>query len=139
MPVSNEKRENKTFNVLSQITGFSAVGASVTVFSVLLLYVFTVFLGFNALLSYTLTQLISITVSYFLNGKYVFKSSFGLCSYIKYYGIYLSAFFGGLVIIWGLKELWSWSEFFLSIAPIPFTMTYNFFLTRLLFIHNKHK
>ena len=119
--------------ILTQFTGFSIVGIVVTLFSILLIYVFTELLHYSAQVSYSLAYIISIGLSYFLNGKYVFKASLGISPYLIYYGIYFSGMGLGLIIIWGLKQLFPWPEFFISIAPVPVTTVWNFVFSRQLF------
>jgi len=119
--------------VIKQFTGFSLVGIVVTLFSILLIFVFTNVLAFSAQIAYALAYIISIALSYFLNGRYVFKANLGLYSYLIYYGIYFSGMALGLIIIWLLKQFVSWPEFVISVAPVPITMVWNFVLTRYLF------
>lgn len=119
--------------IIAQFAGFSFVGIVVTLFSILLIYFFIELLQFNAQKSYILAYIISIALSYVLNGKYVFKASLVIYPYLIYYSIYFSGMGIGLIIIWFLKKLFFWPEFFFTIVPVPFTMIWNFVLSRYLF------
>lgn len=121
--------------ILTQFAGFSLVGIVVTLFSIVLIFVFTQLLNFSAQLSYATAYIISIALSYVLNGKYVFKASLGILPYLMYYGIYFSGMGLGLLIIWGLKQFFAWPEFFISVAPVPVTMIWNFLFSRQLFAY----
>ena len=119
--------------ILTQFAGFSIVGIAMTLVSILLIYVFTELLQFSAQVSYSLAYIISIGLSYFLNGKYVFKASMGIYPYFIYYGIYVTGMGLGLIIIWGLKQLSFWPEFLISLSPVPLTMIWSFSFNRQLF------
>ncbi len=120
---------------IKQLTGFSIVGIAVTLFSLGLLYVFINIFKSNVYFAYTVVYIISIAVSYGLNGRLVFKASLNLYSYLIYYGIYLSGMGLGILIIALAKQLFIFDEFINSIIAIPFTMLWNFLLIRYLFTH----
>lgn len=115
--------------------GFSIVGVVVTLFSIILLYIFIQLLNLNVYIGYAISYLCSIFLSLILNNFLVFKSgSISVSKAAKYYLIYLISMLIGLILLWLfeliLPEL---NKFFVSILCIPITYTWNYLFANKLF------
>jgi putative flippase GtrA len=125
--------------LIRQFTGFSVVGVLVSLFSIGLLWVFTNLIQANVYLSYLIVYLISIGLSYMINGRLIFRSELGVKTYILYYGIYLSGMGLGMLIILTVKSFHVFSDFINALFAAPFTLVWNFILVRHLFSGTKNK
>jgi putative flippase GtrA len=119
--------------LLQQITGFSFVGIIVTVFSIILLYISLKVLKMDVYIAYVVVYIISIAISYFLNGKIVFKKGLNVTTYLIYNLIYASSLALGLFILYVAEKNFNFDEFVNSIIPLPFTMIWNFLFAKKMF------
>lgn len=114
-----------------KLLGFSIVGIIVTLFSILLLYLFIQLIGMNVYVGYLISYLLSILLSLILNNFLVFKSGkIDSKKAFKYYLIYLISMIIGLIALWVFElTLPDLNKFWLSILCIPITYTWNFIFT----------
>jgi len=134
--------KNKDFlkNLIIKFSGFSFVGIVVTLLSIILLFIFNDLCNFNPYCSYVLAYLLTLFLSYFLNAKYVFCSPLKLTGVILYFMAYFSGMLLGIFLIkifsLAMPEA---SKTLLSVAAIPFTMIWNYFLADRIMNLCKHK
>lgn len=119
--------------LIIQFSGFSVVGIVITLFSILLLYVFIESFKLNLYISYITVYILSIAGSYFLNGKLVFKKGLSISTYFLYNLIYGSSLLIGLLSLYVFQVLFNFNDFINSLLPLPFTMTWNFLFTSKMF------
>lgn len=118
-------RQHKT---VRKIVGFSFVGVIATLFSMALIYVMNEWLHLNPYVSYLVSTILSILLSYVLNMFKVFSSYFSWKSLGLYYLTYLSSMVLGMLLL--KLYLWllpTWNATLLSYMVIPFTMLFNYF------------
>ncbi|PLX09130.1 MAG: hypothetical protein C0596_04845 [Marinilabiliales bacterium] len=117
-------RESALFK---RFLGFSTVGVVVTLFSMLLTFIFNDILKINVFISYIMSFSISIIFSYFMNAKFVFKSEMKLKSFLLYYGTYVLSMFLGLAILkvyhYFLPDC---NKTIMTYMVLPFTISFNF-------------
>lgn len=120
--------------IIQRFTGFSVVGIIVTLFSMLLMYLFNEVFYMNVYIAYTIAYILSILVSFVLNSLLVFKVKAKSTAIFWYYVIYLfSMVFGLLILNLFTYTLPDWNKTLLSYMVIPFTMVFNFiFVSKLL-------
>lgn len=110
-----------------KIAGFSFVGVIVTLVSMALIYIMNEWLHWNPYVSYILSTILSILLSYVLNMSKVFSSSFSWKSLGLYYLTYLSSMVLGMILL--KLYLWllpTWNATLLSYMVIPITMIFNY-------------
>jgi putative flippase GtrA len=117
--------------IFKKLLGFSIVGIIVTLFSILLLYLFIQLIGMNVYVGYVISYLLSILLSLLLNNFLVFNSGkIDSKKALKYYLIYLISMIIGLIALWGFEFILPGiNKFWLSILCIPITYTWNFLFT----------
>lgn len=111
-----------------KVVGFSFVGVLATLFSMALLYVMNEWLHWNPYVSYLVSTILSILLSYVLNMFKVFSLRFSWRSLGLYYLTYLSSMVLGMLLL--KLYLWllpTWNATLLSYMVIPFTMLFNYF------------
>ncbi|MFZ4799792.1 MAG: GtrA family protein [Bacteroidia bacterium] len=112
-----------------KIIGFSIVGIIVTLFSILLLFLFIQIFKFNLYIGYAISYLISILLSLWLNNSFVFKSGkINFEKIYKYVGVYLISMLIGMLILIPLEFIFPHiGKFWLTLMCVPITYTWNFF------------
>lgn len=114
-----------------QFGGFSLVGAATTLVGIAVLFVLNEWLHWNVYIAYVSTYALSILLSYYLNGRYVFKrtlSGFGL---VLFYLAYLSGMLFGVGVLYVYNLLLpGWNQTLLSVLVIPWTMFWNFLFVK---------
>ncbi|OIP84763.1 MAG: hypothetical protein AUK44_01275 [Porphyromonadaceae bacterium CG2_30_38_12] len=117
--------------IFKKLLGFSIVGIVVTLFSILLLYLFIQLIGMNVYVGYVISYFLSILLSLLLNNFLVFNSGkIEIKKAFKYYLIYLISMIIGLIALWVFElTLPDLNKFWLSILCIPITYTWNFLFT----------
>jgi putative flippase GtrA len=112
-----------------KIIGFSIVGVIVTLFSILLLFLFIQVFKFNLYIGYAISYLISILLSLWLNNSYVFKSgTIDFKKMYKYIVIYLISMLIGMLLLIPLEIFFPhFGKFWLTLMCLPITYTWNFF------------
>ena len=111
-----------------KVVGFSFVGVIATLVSMALIYVMNEWLHWNPYVSYLISTILSILLSYVLNMLKVFSSRFSWKSLGLYYLTYLSSMVLGVLILGFYKWLLpTWNATLLSYMVIPFTMLFNYY------------
>jgi putative flippase GtrA len=121
------------FAPFKKFAGFSMVGLVVTFFSIGLLFILINILNVSVYFAYTFSYLLSITISYLLNGKLIFKGELNIKSFSLYNVVYLSGMLIGLLLIFLIEQMLDFDDFVSSLSVIPFTMLWNFLLIRQVF------
>ena len=113
---------------IRKIIGFSFVGVIATLVSMALIYIMNECLHWNPYVSYIISTVLSILLSYVLNMLKVFSSRFSWKDLGLYYLTYLSSMVLGILLLrfyeWLLP---TWNATLLSYMVIPITMVYNYF------------
>ena len=112
--------------VFKKFIGFSFIGVGVTLFSMLLTFVLLKQVGLSAYLTYFISFFTTISISYYLNSRLVFRSKNSLRNLALYYGVYSFSLLIGICTLWVYRQLLSWDELLLNYMVIPITMTWNF-------------
>lgn len=111
-----------------KVVGFSFVGVIATLVSMALIYIMNEWLHWNPYVSYLISTILSILLSYVLNMLKVFSSRFSWKSLGLYYLTYLSSMVLGVLILGIYKWLLpTWNATLLSYMVIPFTMLFNYY------------
>lgn len=111
-----------------KVVGFSFVGVIATLVSMALIYIMNEWLHWNPYVSYLISTILSILLSYVLNMLKVFSSRFSWKSLGLYYLTYLSSMVLGVLILGFYKWLLpTWNATLLSYMVIPFTMLFNYY------------
>ena len=87
-----------TKNNQSELVSFLVAGAFNTILSYLLYCFLLDFFGY--IFAYSLSYIIGIVISYFLNVYFVFKSNSSFSSFIKFPVVYVTQYFLGIGILW---------------------------------------
>ena len=110
-----------------RMVGFSLVGVIATLVSMAMIYVMNEWLHWNPYVSYIVSTLLSILLSYVLNMLKVFSSQFSWKALGLYYLTYLSSTILGMLVLWFYLWLFpTWNATLLSYMVIPITMIYNY-------------
>ena len=121
-----------------KFSGFSLVGALVTLVSIALLFLMNDMCGWNVYISYCFAYILTLLLSYWLNSRFVFHSALSLQKLAGYFASYLSGMLLGTGILAILVSvLPDWNRTLLSCAVIPVTMVWNFILIN--WILTKHR
>lgn len=129
-------RFNAFVNMLKKLAGFSIVGVISTLFTAALLLLFNNVLQWHEQVSYALSYMIPLFLSFVLNSIFVFNSHKSVRNIVVYFSIYLSSMFTGMVLLAIYKNFFSWDETILSYMTIPVTMAQNFTLSHFLLKKN---
>lgn len=133
-------REIWQHKTVRKVVGFSFVGVVATLVSMTLIYVMNEWLLWNPYVSYFISTVLSILLSYVLNMLKVFSSRFSWKDLGLYYLTYLSSMVLGMLILrfyeWLLP---TWNATLLSYMVIPITMVYNYFFVNKLAKTNHNK
>ncbi|MBP7463337.1 MAG: GtrA family protein [Bacteroidales bacterium] len=124
-----KKQVNKAriIPVAKRFAGFSSIGLLMTLFSMLLIYLFNDILKIDVFISYVISYSASILASYYLNTRFVFKKKLHLKSLLLYYATYLISMVLGLIILRIFNYLLpTWSKTIITYMVIPFTLGFNF-------------
>lgn len=126
--------------ILKTFLGFCSIWAVMTFLCMLLIAITNEVLSWNPEVSYAFAYITTILLSYFLNSKYVFHSSFNLIKMLSYCATYISGMFLGMILIKiGMTLLPKINETLISYAVIPFTLTWNFVLINIILAPRKEK
>ncbi len=115
--------------IWKKLIGFSIVGVIVTLFSIFLLYLFVQILRFNLYVGYSLSYIISILLSLWLNNTFVFRGgSINIKKTYKYVAVYLISMAIGLLLLVPLEPIFpNIEKFWLTLMCLPVTYIWNFF------------
>jgi putative flippase GtrA len=122
--------------MLKKIAGFSIVGVIATLFTMALMYIFHNLLHWHPQVSFVLSYIIPLFLSFLLNSIFVFKSHKSTRNLVVYFSIYLSSMLTGMVLLAIYKNYSTWDETILSYMTLPVTMAQNFTLSH--FLLKKH-
>jgi len=93
-----------------------------------IIYIIGTFI-FNYLTAYTISYLLGIVISYYLNSSYVFNSSVSINKSILFFGVYFIQYIIGLVLLYWLvdlllvnKALAPWGVMFVNV-PLTYFLT----------------
>lgn len=114
---------------IRKIAGFSFVGVIVTLVSMALIYLMNEWLDWNPYVSYIVSTILSILLSYVLNMLKVFSTQFSWRALGLYYLTYLSSMILGMFVL--RFYLWlfpTWNATLLSYMVISIMMIYNYIL-----------
>ena len=112
---------------IRNLIGFSIVGVVVTIFSMVLLYVFNDVIKMNAYVAYVLAYVLSIALSYYLNARKVYKAESSWKKIVLYFIVYVSSMALGVGLLHMFLLVFpDWNRTLLSYMVIPFTTLYNF-------------
>lgn len=135
-----EKLHIGQHKTIRKIVGFSFVGVIVTFVSMVLIYIMNEWLHWNPYVSYIISTVLSILLSYVLNIIKVFESNFSWRSLGLYYLTYLSSMvLGALLLKLYLYLLPTWNATLLSYMVIPFTMLFNYYFVNKIASHIKYE
>jgi putative flippase GtrA len=123
-------------NILKKIAGFSIVGVIATLCTMALMYFFHNMLNWHPQVSFVLSYIIPLFLSFILNSMFVFKSRKSTRNLIVYFSIYLSSMLTGMVLLAIYKEHLALDATILSYMTIPVTMAQNFTLSHFLLKKN---
>lgn len=127
-------------HLLKIFFGFCSIGAIMTVLSMLLIAITNEILSWNPEVSYAFAYLTTLLLSYYLNTKYVFHSSFSFVKLLSYCATYISGMLLGMLLIKiGMTLLPQINETLISYAVIPFTLVWNFVLVNKFLTTRKEK
>lgn len=106
---------------------FSLVGAIVTPLSLGTNFFLLKYYKTNLYITYICVYAAAISLSFYLNSKFTFKTSIKFRNWLKYYGIYISGMVLGVILISLFKSFTNFENWVYPFLVIPFTMTWNFF------------
>jgi putative flippase GtrA len=107
---------------------FLLVGTLNTFLSYLLYLVLLSFLSY--LPAYTITYLVGIILSYFLNVLFVFKYRLSITTFFKYPIVYIIQYLIGVSMLWALVDNVAMSPEFAMISVIVVTIPITFITSR---------
>lgn len=117
------------YSIVKRIIGFSFVGVFVTFFSMILTFLLLKIVGVSAYITYILSYVISILLSYYLNSRLVFKSGKSKRNLLFYYIVYGISMLIGLGTLYVYRYFLNFDELILNYMVIPITMTWNFLVS----------
>ncbi len=106
---------------------FSLVGTIVTPLSLGSNFILLKYFNTPLFLTYIGVYAFSISLSFYLNSKFTFKTAIKFRNWVKYYGIYISGMALGVVLISLFKTFSDFENWMYPFLALPFTMTWNFF------------
>ena len=107
---------------------FLIAGAANTLISYLLYLVLLTFLSY--LSAYTIAYCVGITLSYFLNVRFVFKKGASFISFLKFPIVYATQYALGATILWLLVSKIGFSPSLAMAGVIVTTIPVTFFASR---------
>ena len=114
--------------MIKKLLGFYIVGFTVTLLSLLMIFIFIGLLSTPLILSYILIYLTTIFVSYLLNMSFVFKLKKKVKRMGIYYLIYLSGMLIGVFLLFIFKKILPFENWIVTYFTIPITSGYNFLM-----------
>lgn len=117
------------YPIVKRIIGFSFVGVFVTLVGMTLTFIFLKIVGISPYLTYFISYVLTVLLSYYLNSRYVFKTGKSRKNLFIYYGIYSLSMLIGLGTLYIYHQLLPFDELILNYMVIPVTMIWNFTVT----------
>lgn len=127
---------NEFLNMLKKLAGFSIVGVIATLCTMALMFLFYKVLHWHEQVSYVLSYIIPLFLSFILNSIFVFNSHKSVRNIVVYFSIYLSSMLTGMMLLAIYKNFFTWDKTILSYMTIPVTMAQNFTLSHFLLKKN---
>lgn len=125
----NKILKNQFFH---KLVGFSFVGCIVTLFSMVLLYLFNDLCHINAYVAYASAYILSVLLSYSMNTQ-VYNTKPSIKTIVLYFLSYLSSMGVGIGVLCMFVFIFpDWNRTILSYMVIPITTLYNFILVSLI-------
>ena len=124
-------------NFLIRFSKFAKVGVFITLLSLALSFFFLKIIGTPLISTYVILYLCMILLSFLLNAKYTFQSSYNIKNLFLYYGSYGISMLLGILLLSIFRNILPFENWVLAYLVIPFTMTSNFLLSSYIF-KNKH-
>ena len=109
---------------------FLLVGASVTILSLILAYVFLECFATPLIPTYILLYMGTIYLSYLLNRAFTFKAKGSTRKAFKFYIVYLVTLSLGTIALRVLRQNMSFDDWILVCMVVPFTTVINYLLSR---------
>ena len=116
--------------LFKQIFSYGSIGIFLLIFSLIIYYITFEVFDFPLYPIYILTYIVTIAISYFLNARHTFKSSFNKTDFFKYYIVYMISLLVGLGLLYVLELNTNWSKFILTIATIGPRVAISFILSK---------
>jgi len=118
---------------LRHISGYGIIGIMMMALSVILYFIFIDKLGFNMYLMYIVVNILTTTISYFLNSRYTFQQSVSFKSFIKYGLTYIIGICVGLVLLKIINHTFiELSDFFTVLCSIVPRIIITFLLLKII-------
>jgi putative flippase GtrA len=92
------------------------------------------FFNTEVYITYAIIYLISILLSFVLNSSIVFKTKISLANNFKYLILYLLSLGIGLLLMKNIEKLVEVESWYYPFIVLPFTMSFNFFGSRLILV-----
>lgn len=125
----NIRKKIINLKLIRKFLGFSFVGAFVTIVSLVTSFIFLKLIRTPLFPTYAVNYSVMITLSYFLNAHFVFKTKYSYKQLLLYYVAYLGGMILGIIILNIFRNIFSFENWILSYMVIPFTMLCNFALS----------
>ncbi len=111
-----------------------------TLLSMILIAITNEILSWDPEVSYDFAYITTLLLSYYLNTKYVFHSSFSFIKLFSYCAAYLSGMLLGMLLIKaGIALLPQVNETIISYAAIPVTLAWNFIFVNIILSKRKER
>lgn len=114
---------------IKKLVGFSFVGVGVTLVSMSITFLLLKVLGISAYITYFISYVTTILISYYLNSRLVFKSGKSVRNLILYYVVYCLSMLIGLGTLTLYRFFLTFDELILNYMVIPVTLTWNFLVS----------
>jgi|GEM_PF-1381091 len=112
---------------------FLIVGASVTILSLLLAYIFLQVLSTPLIPTYILLYMLTIYISYLLNKSFTFKADGSTGKALKFYLVYLTTLGIGTLVLRYMRSHLAFENWVLFCLVVPLTTVMNYVLSKLIF------
>ena len=113
--------------LLLKFIGFGGVGGVTTLLSMAMIAVTNEIFHWNPQVSYVVSYVLTLLLSYVLNSIWVFHSKFSWRKITGYCGAYISGMLLGMVLLKGVMLSFPhWNATLLSCMVIPVTLGWNF-------------
>lgn len=109
---------------------FSLVGAFVSLFSMLLLYIFLQVFDTPLIITNVVVYVFAVLISYLLNSRITFRLAVSLKNLLIYLAVYSLGLAITALLLLAYKQCLDLPKFILSLLTVPFSMTCNFFLSK---------
>ncbi len=84
------------------------------------------------LFAYTISYVVGICVSYYLNTRFVFKTHFSLKKFLKFPLVYLFQYIFGICVVYLVVQKLGWHKALAPILAVILSVPFTFLLSRLI-------